>query len=143
MSDPSPTAPAMTVASIPRSRALIPHPAAGRVPARRQLAVTVRSLHLARIARAAGAVALGLAAKSVLRALLERRERGLVLASAGAGLAARAPRAVSTSRPARRPVAPSISVAPPFETARVIEQLPGTARIVVTELTIIERRRRR
>ncbi len=125
--------------TVPLSRALIPHPAVGRMPARRQLAMTVRSLQLARIARAAGAVAVGLAAKSVLQALIARQERGLVQATAGAGIATSGGHALTRSMPAMPPVA----VASPFEVARVIEQLPGAARVMVTELTIIERRRRR
>ena len=132
-------------ASIPASRALIPHPAVGRLPARRRVEMPVRSWHLARVARAAGAVAVGLAAKSVLRALLARRERGLMLAGAGAALAtqdASRPRALTRVRPST-PAVPSISVAQPFEVSRVIEALPGAARLMVTEVTVIERRRRR
>jgi hypothetical protein len=124
--------------SIPADRALIPHPAAGRVPARRQVAMTVRSLHLARVARAAGAVVVGLAAKSVVRALLDQRERGLVLAASGGALATGAARGVRVAPPL-----PPVQVAPPFEVARVIEQLPGAARMMVTEITVIERRQRR
>ena len=138
MSESSPAVPAVTVAPIPVNRALIPHPAVGRVPARRHVAVSVRTLHLARIARAAGAVAVGLAAKSVLRALLERRERGL--AAASSALVPQQRQAIVTSRQAM----PSLSVAQPFETSRVIEQFSGgAARLVITELTVIERRRRR
>jgi hypothetical protein len=137
VSEISPTVPIVPVAPIPANRALIPHPAAGRVPARRQVSLSVRSLHLARIARAAGAVAVGFAAKSVLRALLERRERGL--ATASGALIRQRRRALTPAVPAM----PSVSVAQPFEASRVIEQFPGAARLVITELTVIERRRRR
>lgn len=106
--------------------------------------MTVRSWQLARVARVAGVVAIGLAAKSVLRALLERRERGLVLATAGGALATQAaqPRGLSRVTPSMPAVA-SISVVQPFEASRLIEALPSAARMMVTEVTVIERRRRR
>jgi hypothetical protein len=112
-------------APIPSSRALVP--SRRHVPALRRVALATRHLQLAPVARAAGALAVGLAAEGVLRALVTRRERE------SSSIAA-VPRAVPTVATAGQ--------APPFDAVRAIEGFRG-ARLVITEYTVIERRRAR
>ncbi len=111
---------------IPISRALVPTPASRQLPALRRVALAARPLQLARVAQAAGALALGLAAEGVLRSMLAKSE-GALASSAGAVL----------------PAFGAASTAQPFEAARLIGSVRGGARLVITEFTVTERRWRR
>ena len=112
---------------IPASRALVPTPASRRLPALRRVALATRPLQLARVAKAAGALALGLAAEGVLRSLLARSDSAFAPVARARHSPPSAPR-----RAAHR-----------FETARLIEGVRGGARLVITEFTVTERRWRR
>lgn len=105
--------------TIPPSRALVPSTRA--VPALRQVALATRPLQLARVARAAGALAVGLAAEGVLRTLLARRDAAAATADAALSF-------------------PAIAALSPFEAARAIEGMRGAGRLIYTEFTVTEKR---
>lgn len=111
---------------IPASRALVPTRASRRLPALRRVALATRPLQLARVAKAAGALALGLAAEGVLRSLLARSDS-----------------AFAPSTGVAFPAFGTSATAQPLETARLIEGVRGGARLVITEFTVTERRWRR
>lgn len=111
---------------IPASRALVPTHASRQLPALRRVALATRPLQLARVAKAAGALAIGLAAEGVLRSLLAKGEAAL-----------------TPSASVAFPALSAAANAQPFEAARLIESVRGGARLVITEFTVTERRWRR
>lgn len=109
--------------AIPASRALVRDTHADRLPALRRVALAARPLQIGRVARAAGAVAVGLAAEGALRSLLARSEQALAPATAAA--------------------LPAFAGAQPFEAAHALDALRRGGRLVITEFTVTERRWRR
>lgn len=107
--------------SIPQSRALVP--TSRRLPALRRVALAARPLQLTRVARAAGALAVGLAAEGVLRTLIARNERQVATEAAA--------------------TFPAIGAMAPFEAARAFDGMRGAGRLIYTEFTVTERRWRR
>ncbi len=107
--------------TIPQRRALAP--TSPRLPALRRVALATRPLQLTRVARAAGALAVGLAAEGVVRSLIARKER-------------QSTAAVPASFPA-------IGAFGPFEAARALDGMRGAGRLIYTEFTVTERRWRR
>ncbi len=108
--------------AIPARRALVRDSRASRLPALRRVALAARPLQIGRVARAAGAVAVGLAAEGALRSLLARSEQALAPATAAI---------------------PGFAAAQPFEAAHALDALRRSGRLVITEFTVTERRWRR
>lgn len=111
---------------IPPGRALVRTVPSRRLPTVRRVALAARPLQLARVARAAGALAVGIAAEGVLRSLLAKSGGALGPAAASA-----------------LPAYGTAPAAQPIDVARAVEGMRDAGRLVITEFTVVERRWRR